>query len=79
MVVEAHFERYQFQCDPCDREWEITYEVRESDAAEGGTHYFYLTGIPATPPAAGRLCPNCWQPASAACRVDEQVLAHSRR
>jgi hypothetical protein len=75
MVVEAHFEQYQFQCEPCGREWEITYEVRDSGTAERGSHYFYLTGIPAAPPAAGRLCPNCWMPASPARRV-ELVESH---
>jgi hypothetical protein len=76
MATETHFEQYEFQCGPCDRRWQITYEVRET-GSQSDSRWFYLTGVPATPPTAGRLCPNCWKLASPPLMVDGPVLARA--
>jgi hypothetical protein len=75
MVVDTFHERYEFHCEPCDCKWQITYEVHELE--DDSLHYFYSTGIPATPPTSGRLCPNCWQPAYEPFMVDGPLTARS--
>jgi hypothetical protein len=61
MVKMKHHELHSFHCEPCHYEWQVKYEVRDLTGSRGsGPQYFYLTGIPASPPGEGRRCPNCW-------------------
>jgi hypothetical protein len=80
MRVENVTEQYEFHCRPCNYKWQMTYRVwADADEESQTRHYCYLNGIPATPPAAGRLCPNCWAPAYSPRLVDEPILVPSRR
>jgi hypothetical protein len=74
-----NIEQYEFHCQPCNYRWQMTYRVRAREGDEAGTRrFFYLNGIPATDPLAGRLCPNCWAPAYSCQMVDESLLVPSR-
>ena len=79
MGNQSHIEQYEFHCEPCNYEWQMTYDVRTVEGSEDASRFLYLNGIPATPPVAGRLCPNCWAPSYASRRLNEPVLAQSRR
>jgi hypothetical protein len=79
MVFDTHIERYEFHCSSCDYTWQITYEVRDLGEVDHTHQYLYVTGVPATPPDAGRLCPNCWLPAYSPHMVDSPVLARGPR
>ena len=80
MSVENYTEQYEFHCQPCNYNWQMTYRVRvDADDESETRHFCYLNGIPATPPAAGRLCPNCWTPAYSCHMVDEPALVPSHR
>ena len=78
MHGERHVEHYGFYCQPCNYEWLMSYEVR-SDAQSGEPEFFYLYGLPASPPSLGRLCPTCWAPSNSGQRYTEPELASSRR
>jgi hypothetical protein len=79
MRVEDHIEQYEFHCEPCSYEWQMAYEVRPAEEfGSGAPRFFYLNGIPATSPLAGRLCPNCWAPSHSSHRVDELTLVPAR-
>jgi hypothetical protein len=77
MSGESHYEQYEFHCRPCNYVWQKTYEVRGADTAPH--HYFYVSGLPASPPLAGRRCPNCWEPTYAAGRVEAPPALADRR
>jgi hypothetical protein len=76
MHEDRHIEHYGFHCQPCNYDWLMSYEVRNGPEAE--TQFSYLYGLPATPPTAGRLCPNCWTPSYSCQRLTEPLLASSR-
>jgi hypothetical protein len=78
MVFDTHIERYEFHCSSCNYTWQITYEVREG-RSEPARQYLYVSGVPATPPIDGRLCPNCWQPAYSPHMIDSPMLVRGRR
>jgi hypothetical protein len=77
MYAERHVEQYGFQCPSCNYEWLVSYEVR-TGARAGEQQFFYLYGLPATPPAAGRLCPNCWTPSYSCQKLAEPSMVSSR-
>jgi hypothetical protein len=80
MDDERRIEQYRFSCKPCNYEWQMTYEVRGGCEPDGaGQTFLYLNGLPATPPSAGRLCPNCWAPSYSGQLAEEPQLAQSRR
>ena len=78
MHEDCHIEQYEFSCQPCNYQWLMSYEVR-AGARSDVLQFFYLTGMPATPPAAGRLCPNCWEPSYSCQRLDGLTVTSSRR
>jgi hypothetical protein len=78
MHGEPKIERYEFHCELCRYEWQMSYEVREPGASHPESRqYAYLTGLPASPPSAGRRCPNCWEPTYSSQLLDEPILARS--
>ncbi len=71
MGVQTYREQHEFHCQPCNYVWQMTYEVRDlGDAGLESRQYFYVSGLPASAPADGRLCPNCWEPTHASRLVD---------
>lgn len=78
MGFETYREQHEFHCQPCNYVWQVTYEVRNLEGHDS-RQYFYLSGLPASSPAEGRLCPNCWEPTHASHRIDGQVPAPSPR
>jgi hypothetical protein len=79
MRAKSHIEQYEFECQPCNYGWLMTYEVRPAENSQSAVpDFFYLNGIPATPPDAGRLCPNCWTPSYSGRKLDEAVLVRAR-
>jgi hypothetical protein len=79
MGAEMHIEQYEFHCDPCNYEWQMTYDVRVSEGGGEDARFLYLNGIPATSPRAGRLCPNCWAPSYSGRKLGEPALVQARR
>jgi hypothetical protein len=78
MRVESNIERYEFRCERCTYEWQMSYEVRDPGASHPDSRqYAYLTGLPASPPSAGRRCPNCWEPTYSCQLIDAALLARS--
>lgn len=78
MDDERRIEKYGFYCQPCNYQWQMAYEVRGGGDAVAPS-FLYLNGLPASPPAAGRLCPNCWAPSFSGRLLDEPVLVPDRR
>jgi hypothetical protein len=79
MRVTSHIEQYEFDCRPCNYVWQMTYEVRSAESPQSAVPaFFYLNGIPATPPDAGRLCPNCWTPSYSGRKLDDPALVPDR-
>jgi hypothetical protein len=80
MREDRRVEHYEFYCQPCNSAWLISYEVRIAPDLESDVpRFFYLYGLPATPPSAGRLCPNCWVPSHSCQLVHAPALAASHR
>lgn len=78
MGEERHIEKYGFHCQPCNYQWQMAYEVRVGPVSDVPS-FLYLNGLPASPPSAGRLCPNCWAPSFSGKLLDEPVLVPDRR
>ena len=69
-TIERSFERYQLTCRHCGHRWQLDYSVRRHLEPDGETEeVYFLSGLPATSPWAGRRCPRCSYP-----RVDVRMI-----
>ena len=74
MDVEVYVEQHEFHCRHCDYSWQMPYEVREVEDESGSPrHFFYLTGLPAASPLAGRRCPLCGDVTAGSHMVDRRL------
>lgn len=74
MDVEIYLEHHEFNCRHCNHVWQMPYEVHEVEDQSGHPkHFFYLTGLPAASPLAGRRCPLCGDVTAGSRMIDRRL------